>query len=110
MNEVFPVVFLIVMVVTFLLLIYFFIDWVLPALQVLYALAAVCIVVLLRPLIELVPFGRDIHLKCSSPPYLRGEMGGGGCRGGCCVCDCGFQVELRKVIAALLCLGLGVVW
>ena len=108
MSEVLPALFMIVMVVTFLLLIYFFIDWVLPVLEVLYAIAAVFIVVLLRPFIELIPFGRSILLKCSSPPYLRGEMGC--CRGCCCVCDCGFQAELRKVIAAILCLGLGVIW
>ena len=75
-----------------LLLIYFFLDWFIPVLVVLYAIAATHLVLLFGPIIRLCPFGKRV-VGCSLPR-------------GCCA----FEAELRQVVAALLFLALGFVW
>ena len=74
-------------IVAALLMIYFFIDWVIPVLLVLYAIGAVCLVNLFHPLIRLIPFGKTV-------------LGSGN--------GCG--VEIRVAFAAVVFAGVGVVW
>ena len=83
------------MVVGFLLLIYYYLDWVIPVLSVLYAICALCLVVLFRPVIQLIPFG------VTSVGILPTLVWRG---------SCGFEMEIKKIIALLICVTAGVVW